>query len=66
MMPYVKLKESRWVTLQANAHRPEVQAQIRREIRKGNIRVRPAAGGGIRILPEIRAAAEMHGLPLED
>lgn len=55
MMPYVK--ESRWETLQANAHRPEVQEMIRREIRKGTIRVRPAVGGGIRILPDIQAGS---------
>jgi hypothetical protein len=54
MTPYVK--ESRWDALQANAHRPEIQEQIRREIRKGTIRVRPATGGGIRILAESRAA----------
>lgn len=55
MTPYVR--DSRWATLQANAHRPEVQEQIRREIRKGTIRVRPSSGGGIRILPDARAVA---------
>ena len=42
---------SRWETLQARAHLPEVQAIIRRGISRGTIRVVPAAGGGIRIIP---------------
>ena len=42
---------SRWETLQAKAHLPEVQALIRREISRGEIRVVPAPGGGIRIIP---------------
>jgi len=53
MTPYVR--DSRWQALQAQADRPEVQEQIRHEIRRGTIRVRPAVGGGIRILPDARA-----------
>jgi hypothetical protein len=37
--------------VQAKAHLPEVQAIIRRGISRGTIRVVPAAGGGIRIIP---------------
>jgi hypothetical protein len=37
--------------LQANAHLPEVQEEIRRGIRLGTIRVVPMPGGGIRIIP---------------
>ena len=44
---------SRWDNLQLKAHLPEVQAIIRREIARGEIRVMPAPGGGIRIIPEI-------------
>ncbi len=42
---------SRWEILQAKAHLPEVQARIRSEISRGEIRVVPAPGGGIRIIP---------------
>jgi hypothetical protein len=42
---------SRWATLQAEAHLLETQAVIRREISRGIIRVVPAPGGGIRIIP---------------
>jgi hypothetical protein len=42
---------SRWETLQATAHRPEVQAIIRRGMARGTILVVPAAGGGIGIIP---------------
>ena len=42
---------SRWETLQAKAHLPEAQDIIRREISRGEIRVVPAPGGGIRIIP---------------
>ena len=42
---------SRWEILQAKAHLPEVQAIIRREIMRGEIRVAPTPGGGIRIIP---------------
>jgi hypothetical protein len=41
---------SRWETLQSEAHLPEIQAIIRREILRGTIRVTPAPGGGIRII----------------
>lgn len=43
---------SRWENLQAKAHLPEVQVIIRHEISRGTIRVVPAPGGGIRIIPE--------------
>src|SRR5262249_42007549 len=39
--------------LQAEAHDPEVQARIAEAIREGLIRVVPAPGGGIRILPRL-------------
>jgi hypothetical protein len=42
---------SRWESLQARSHLPEVQAVLRREISRGTIRVTPAPGGGIRIFP---------------
>jgi hypothetical protein len=42
---------SQWELLQARAHLPEAQAIIRREISRGTIRVVPAAGGQIRIIP---------------
>lgn len=44
-------KGSRWAELEATAHLAEVQAIIREEIRRGEIRVVPAPGGGIRIIP---------------
>jgi hypothetical protein len=44
--------------LQANAHRPEVQERIRREIIEGKIRVRPAPDGGIEIVPVESDGAE--------
>jgi hypothetical protein len=43
--------DSRWESLQAEAHLPEVQAIIRREISRGAIRVVPKPGGGICIIP---------------
>jgi hypothetical protein len=42
---------SRWEILEAKAHLPEAQDIIRREISRGEIRVVPAPGGGIRIVP---------------
>jgi hypothetical protein len=42
---------SGWKTLQEKAHLPEVQTIIRHEISRGTIRVIPAPGGGICILP---------------
>jgi hypothetical protein len=64
---------TRWATLQAKAHLPEVQAMIRCEIARGTVRVVPAPGGGIRIIPtsgtspvekpELSAAS---GLALDD
>ncbi len=43
-----------WNALEANAHHPEVQQRIREEIRKGTIRVVPAPGGGVKIIPLAR------------
>jgi hypothetical protein len=43
--------QPRWRSLEAGAHQSEVQEQIRREIRKGTIRVLPGPDGGIRIIP---------------
>jgi hypothetical protein len=40
-----------WRSLEVNADKPEVQERIRQEILKGTIRVVPARGGGIRIMP---------------
>ena len=42
---------SPWEHLRAKAHLPEVQALIRQGITRGEIRVAPAPGGGIRIIP---------------
>jgi hypothetical protein len=39
------------LTLERNAHKPEIQELIRREIRCGTIRVVPGLNGGIRIIP---------------
>ena len=52
---------SRWATLQAKAHLPEAQAIIRREIARGAIRVVPASGGGIRIIPMDRDSPSEDG-----
>src|SRR5206468_12243934 len=49
---------SHWGALQAKAHLPEVQAIIRREIFRGNIRVVPVPRGGIRIIPTDGCAVE--------
>lgn len=43
--------EADWRDLEAQAHRPEVQELIRREIQRGTIRVRPNPDGTIRIVP---------------
>jgi hypothetical protein len=40
-----------WRDLETNAHLPEMQALIRKEILSGMIRVRPRPGGGILIIP---------------
>ncbi len=55
-----KSADSRWETLRAKAHLPEVQAIIHREISRGAIRVVPASGGGIRFI------LIKHGSPLEE
>jgi len=39
-----------WLKLEASANRFDVQAEIRESIRQGLIRVKPALGGGIRIM----------------
>jgi hypothetical protein len=51
---------NRWEMLQARAHLPQVQDIIRGEISRGTIRVVPAPGGGIHIIPASGAS------PLED
>ena len=38
-----------WIALQADSNRPEVQEMIRREIRRGAIRVRPLPGDANRV-----------------
>jgi hypothetical protein len=43
--------QPRWRSWEAEANQPEIQEQIRREIRKGSIRVLPGPDGGIRIIP---------------
>jgi hypothetical protein len=48
----------RWRDLEAQSDRPEVQQRIRREIRKGRIRVRPRPDGGIRIIPVQRPGTD--------
>jgi hypothetical protein len=53
MVPRPSDARLRW--LEANAHRPEVQDEVRQEILKGTIRVIPAPGDGVRIIP-VRAA----------
>jgi hypothetical protein len=62
---------SRWESLQARAHLPEVQALLRVEISRGTIRVIPAPAGGIRIFPvDCGRPLEEHpsvpGPPIED
>jgi hypothetical protein len=42
--------EARLRELQENAHRPEIQEVIRREIVKGTIRTIPAADGSLKIV----------------
>ena len=42
---------SPWEDLRAKAHLPEVQALIHAAITRGEIRVAPAPGGGICIIP---------------
>jgi len=42
---------ARWRYLEANADREDVQEEINWEIRRGTIRVVPAPGGRIRIIP---------------
>ena len=52
---------SHWVALQANAHLPEVQAIIRREIARGTIWVTATPAGGIRIIPVAGSTVEEPG-----
>jgi hypothetical protein len=52
-----------WEALQARAHLPEAQEEIRREIRRGVIRVVPAAGGGIRIIPQPEGPPAVEAMP---
>jgi hypothetical protein len=47
----------RWDDLAARADEPGAQAEIRRGIRAGMIRVVPAPGGGIRLLRSAPGAA---------
>lgn len=42
---------NRWSALEAQAHLPEIQETIKREITRGTIRVCPTANGLIRIVP---------------
>jgi hypothetical protein len=51
-----RLDAERWAVLEGRADEPEVQARIRDAIRRGDVRVAPRPGGGIRIIP--RAASE--------
>jgi hypothetical protein len=53
--------EARLRWLEANAHRPEVQETIRREIARGRIRVIPTASGRIRIVPVWASDPSDHG-----
>ena len=46
-----------WSSLEANAHRPDVQEQIREAIRAGTIRVIPE-GAGVKIVPTGAARME--------
>jgi hypothetical protein len=48
----------RWAAWEARADEPAVQESIRRAIRRGEIRVVPGPGGGIRIIPQQGEAAE--------
>jgi hypothetical protein len=43
--------QTHWKMLERNAHRPEIQELVRREIQNGTIRVVPGLKGGIRIIP---------------
>jgi hypothetical protein len=57
---------NRWELLQAEAHLPQVQAIIRREISRDTIRVVPAPGGGIRIIPASGASPVEEREPFVD
>jgi hypothetical protein len=64
--------KARWRDLEANAHLPEAQEIIRREIQIGVIRVRPKPGGGICIVPiatrvdEEARTVELSSSPVQD
>jgi hypothetical protein len=45
------LRPRRWEDLQAQAHLPEIQDLIRKEIFRGTIHVVPTSDGGVRIVP---------------
>ena len=48
---------SRWESLRVKAHLPEVQAMIRREVSRGEMRVVPAPNALIRIIRESETGA---------
>jgi hypothetical protein len=50
--------QPKWRCLEANADRPEIQAEIRHEIRKGTIRIVPGPDGSIRIIPILETSQD--------
>jgi len=55
-----------WRELQEKAHLPAVQELIREGIVRGAIRVRPAPGGGILIIPARSRSGPGHAAPEVD